>query len=137
MKSELYLLDTNICVFFLRKKYDIDIQLRTTGLDRCFISEITVAELLYGAECSNNPTSNKKLIYSFCDMLQVIPIRDALEEFAVQKTRLRKEGKPIDDFDLLIGSTAISNGLTLVTDNQKHFDRLPKLKIINWVVREL
>lgn len=135
MKSELYLLDTNICVFFLRKKYDIESKLRKTGLERCFISEITLAELLYGAECSCNPTHNKKLVYAFCDMLQILPIRDALEEYATQKTRLRKEGKPIDDLDLLIGSTAISNSLTLVTDNQKHFERLSKLKIVNWVVR--
>lgn len=135
MKHELYLLDTNICVFFLRKKYDIESKLRKVGLERCFISEITLAELLYGAECSRDPAHNKKLVYAFCDMLQILPIRDAIEEYAIQKARLRREGKPIDDLDLLIGSTAISNGLTMVTDNQKHFDRLSKIKIVNWITR--
>jgi len=46
---------------------------------------------------------------------------------------LRKSGKPIDDFDLLIGATAIANDLILVTNNIKHFENLKKIKLENWI----
>jgi tRNA(fMet)-specific endonuclease VapC len=50
-----------------------------------------------------------------------------------EKARLRKSGKPVDDFDLLIGSTAIANDLILVTNNTKHFENLKRIKLDNWI----
>lgn len=55
--------------------------------------------------------------------------------FAELKADLKLKGTPIDDFDLLIGATAITNNLTLVTDNTKHFSRIEKLKQENWIKR--
>ena len=65
-----YLLDTNICVFFLRGKLALDSIIRQKGRENCFISEITVIELYYGAEKSDNPVKSHKAVDSFKSVLQ-------------------------------------------------------------------
>ena len=132
-----YLLDTNICVFFLRGKLNLDELIKQKGRENCFISEITVIELRYGAENSDNPTKSHKAVDSFISGLSIIPIYGSINRYAKEKVRLRKIGKPMhDEFDLLIGVTAIENQLTLVTDNGKDFERLEGIKIENWFNRK-
>lgn len=130
-----YLLDTNICVFIMRGKYNLDINLRKVGVENCFISEITVAELKYGAECSQSPVETHRIVDNFCSNVGVVPIRFCIDEYAKQKSNLRKKGLLIDDFDLLIACGAISKDFILVSDNTKHFDRIPGLQLQNWVNR--
>ena len=131
-----YLLDTNICVFFLRGKFNIDQRIREHGRENCFISEITVAELRYGAENSDDSIKSHKSVDTFLNGLTIIPIFGSIRLYAKEKVRLRKLGKPMhDDFDLMIGVTSIENKLTLVTDNSKDFDRLDGIKIENWLDR--
>ena len=128
-----YLLDTNICVFFLRGKLALDSIIRQKGRENCFISEITVIELYYGAEKSDNPFKSHKAVDSFINGLTIVPIYGSIKRYAKEKVRLNKLGLPInDDFDLLIGVTAIENKLILVTDNVKDFERLDGIKIENW-----
>ena len=132
-----YLLDTNICVFFLRGKLNLDELIKQKGRENCFISEITVVELRYGAENSENPSKSHKSVDAFVGGLSIIPIYGSIKRYAKEKVRLRKIGKPIhDEFDLLIGVTAIENKLTLVTDNVKDFERLDGVKIENWFKRK-
>ena len=97
-----------------------------------YISEITVIELFYGAECSKAVEANKQEVRQLCADLEVIPVSVAIEEFARQKARLRKEGTLIDDFDLLIGCTAKVAHCTLVTENVKHLERVEGIVIENW-----
>lgn len=130
-----YLLDTNICIFFFRGKFQLNEKLKKVGLENCCISEITLAELKYGAECSNKVDENHKMIEAFANEIQVIPLISALNVYAKEKARLRKQGVIIDDFDLLIGATAISDNMILVTDNGKHLKRLLKIKLENWINR--
>ena len=130
-----YLLDTNICIFFLRGKFNLNEKIKQIGLENCCISEITLAELKYGAECSNKAKENHKMIDAFAKELIVIPIISALNIYAKEKAKLRSKGELIDDFDLLIGCTAISENIILVTDNEKHFSRLTSIKIENWIIR--
>lgn len=130
-----YLLDTNICVFLLRNKFDIASKIASVGVDHCCISEITVAELLYGAECSNHPAENLEMVKELCESIVIVPISDSLETYASKKSELRRNGLLIDDFDLLIGATALYNDFILVTDNVKHFRRL-QIKLENWVERK-
>jgi tRNA(fMet)-specific endonuclease VapC len=131
-----YLLDTNICVFFLRGKLDLNEILQEKGRENCFISEITVVELRYGAENSGNPTKSHKAVDAFVSGLSIIPIFGSIKLYAKEKVRLNRIGKPMnDEFDLLIGVTSIENKLTLVTDNGKDFERLDGIKIENWVKR--
>ncbi len=134
MKNHRYLLDTCICVFLMRGKFDIRKKIEEVGIKNCCISEITVAELLFGAVWSGDE-KNVKLTRNFCKDIEIIPIGSSLMEYALEKSRLRKEGKMIDDFDMLIGCTALANGMTLVTDNLKHLERLSKLSIENWIDR--
>jgi tRNA(fMet)-specific endonuclease VapC len=131
-----YLLDTNICVYFLRGKLKLDEIIKEKGRENCYISEITVVELLYGAENSENPTKSHKSVDAFLSGITIIPIYGSIKRYAKEKVRLRKIGKPMhDEFDLLIGVTAIENKLTLVTDNFKDFERLDGIKIENWIKR--
>lgn len=98
------------------------------------MSKITVAGLLYGAENNNNPTKFYKAVDTFVSGLSILPIFGCIKGYAKEKVRLKKIGKPIhDEFDLLIGVTAIENKLTLVTDNRKDFEHLEEIKIENWI----
>ncbi|WP_026775941.1 PIN domain-containing protein [Polaribacter sp. Hel_I_88] len=132
-----YLLDTNTCVFFLRGKLKLDEIIRSKGVENCFISELTVFELKYGAENSENKKKSHQAVTKFINGLSVIPIYGVVEKYAEEKVRLRKNGTPMhDEFDLIIGITAIFNNLTLVTDNVKDFKYLNELKIENWFERK-
>ncbi|MDR2802541.1 MAG: type II toxin-antitoxin system VapC family toxin [Prevotellaceae bacterium] len=131
-----YLLDTNICVFFFKGQFNIVNAFKAKGYENCCVSEITVAELRYGAENSTNPHKHHELLDCFLKKIAIIPISDSISLYAKEKVRLKKAGTPVhDDFDLLIGATAIQNKLTLVTDNVKDFERLAAIKIENWVKR--
>ena len=131
-----YLLDTNICVFFLRGKMNLDEIIKKKGKQNCFISEVTVFELRYGAENSQNIEKSHKAVDIFVNGISIIPISSCIKSYAKEKVRLRKIGKPMhDEFDLLIGVTAIENKLTLVTDNEKDFVNMNTVKIENWFSR--
>jgi tRNA(fMet)-specific endonuclease VapC len=110
--------------------------IREKGRENCFISEITVIELRYGAENSDHPIKSHKAVDNFVNGLSIIPLFGSIRRYAKEKVRLRKIGKAMhDEFDLLIGATAIENKLTLVTDNVKDFERLDGIKIENWFKR--
>ncbi|MDP5200510.1 PIN domain-containing protein [Flavobacterium sp. DG2-3] len=131
-----YLLDTSTCVFFLRGKLNLDKKIQEVGLENCYISEITVAELRFGAENSADPIKSNKAVDAFLKGLAVIPIFGSIKRYAIEKVRLRKIGKPMnDEFDLLIGVTAIENQLILVTDNTKDFKLLNGIQMENWFER--
>jgi len=129
-----YLLDTDICIFYLRGKYRINMKLKEIiGYNNCFISEITLAELKYGAELSENVDQNRRFVNDFAGKVGILPIFNSLDIYAKEKARLRKSGYMIEDFDLLIGCSSVKNNLILVTNNEKHFDRIEKIKIENWI----
>ncbi|MEZ4848299.1 MAG: type II toxin-antitoxin system VapC family toxin [Bacteroidia bacterium] len=127
-----YLLDTNICIFFFKGRYNLDAKIKKVGLENCFISEITLAELIYGAEHSANPQKHWEKVNEFQNGIQILPIFNVLKVYGKEKSRLRKLGQLIDDFDLLIGATAIENDLILVTNNTKHFLRIKNIKLEDW-----
>jgi len=130
-----YILDTNICIYLFKGKYNLNEQLKKVGFSNCCISEITLAELKYGAECSDRVNENMKVVDDFANEITIIPIYNSLNTYAKEKARLRKAGKLIDDFDILIGVSAIANDLVLITDNDKHLSRISKVKIENWIKR--
>jgi tRNA(fMet)-specific endonuclease VapC len=132
-----YLLDTSICVFFLRGKLDLDKTMKEKGRQNCYISEIAVLELRFGAENSDNPVKSNKAVDDFINGLSIIPIYGCIKRYAKEKVRLRKMGKPMnDEFDLLIGVTSVENKLTLVTDNITDFENIENIKIENWFKRK-
>lgn len=127
-----YLLDTNICIYFLKGRFGLLEKFDKIGFENLYISEITIAELKFGAAKSNRPSKNKVVIDEIVNRFKQIPIYSSLDIFAEEKARLRKDGNIVDDFDLLIGATAIANEMVLITNNKKHFDRLRNIKIENW-----
>lgn len=130
-----YLLDTNICIHFFRGDYNLIDKIENVGLENCAISEITLAELVFGAENSKYPKKNFQLINTLSEHVAILPILDAIREYGKQKVRLRKKGKMISDFDLLIGTTALVNDLIMVTENLKEFNRIENIELENWVER--
>ena len=127
-----YLLDTNICIAFFKKNTVVFERLQGTEAPVLFVSEITIAELRYRAMRSNRPAYHIAVLLDFLDDVTVIPITECLEIFAGEKARLTALGSPIDNFDLLIGATAIHHNMTLVTNNTRHFQRLKGIKLEDW-----
>ena len=130
-----YLLDTNICIYFIKGLYELNKKITEIGIENCYISEITIAELKFGIENSKSThkSNNRKVIESFINSVKVVPIISCLDLYAKEKARLRKTGKIVADFDLLIGTSAIVNNLILVTRNENHFKNLHNIKIENWI----
>ncbi len=127
-----YLLDTNICAYFLNGKYNLEEKINEVGFKNCLVSEITIAELKYGVEKSTYKERNREILESFQSKFGIVPIFPALGIYAKEKARLKTKGKILDDFDLLIGATAIFNNFTLVTKNVSDFDRLAEIIIEDW-----
>lgn len=133
-----YLLDTNICIYLLRGQYNIGKKLDEVGLEYCCISEITVAELKYGAELGRRKGLKRRTeqLDEFLSTIQILPITDAIDLYASEKARLRLAGTPADDdFDLLIGCTAVVNDLIMITENLKDFKNFSGIRLENWVER--
>ena len=130
-----YLLDTNICIHFFRGKFGVIEKIESNRPENFAISEITLAELVFGAENSKNPKKNHRLIEQLTDIVTVLPIYDSIITYGKEKARLRKLGTMISDFDLLIACTAVEKNLILVTENIRDFERVSGIKIENWIDR--
>jgi len=131
----MYLLDTNIVIFLFKGRYEIDKKIDSIGMSNCFISEITIAELKFGAEKSNKPEYHRKVVKDFINEIQILPIINVLDTYAKEKNRLEKLGMRIDNFDLLIRATAVVNNLVLVTNNVSHLKRIGNIKLEDWTKR--
>lgn len=127
-----FLLDTNICIYFIKGKFDLHRKITAVGEENCLLSEVTIAELKYGIENSVQKEKNRKNIEAFIAKFDILPIFPVLDIYAKEKARLKTKGRMLDDFDLLIGTTAIFNNLTLVTKNISDFDRLDGIVIEDW-----
>ncbi|MFC2087226.1 type II toxin-antitoxin system VapC family toxin [Bacteroidota bacterium] len=130
-----YLLDTNTCIHFFRGKFNLIEKMEEVGLDNCAISEITLAELAFGAENSMEPDKNLKIIEKFSNQVTILPIYDSIYLYGKEKTRLRRLGIMISDFDLLIGCTSVEKELIMITENIREFERITDIKIENWIDR--
>jgi tRNA(fMet)-specific endonuclease VapC len=131
-----YLLDTSICVFIIRKKSPIALQrLQQHPIGEVGISTITLAELRYGADKSQNPPKNHAALLAFVAPLEVVDF-DALaaERYGNIRADLEKRGLPIGALDTLIAAHAQSLGLTVVTNNVGEFTRVSGLAVEDWTV---
>ncbi len=129
-----FLLDTNICIYFIKGQFDLHKKITAVGEENCLLSEITIAELKYGVENSAQKEKNRKIIEAFVSKFDILPIFPVLDIYAKEKARLKTRGSMLDDFDLLIGTTAIFNNLALVTKNVSDFDRLDGIVIEDWTI---
>ena len=140
MKSEQYLLDTNILIYILNDNPVVMENLRRVGTRQCCMSVISLHELYYGAQLAGE---NKKEYFTK-EMNKISRLRKDIKahplaadgsDYAHIKHLLKEKGCMVDDFDIIIASQALCEGLTVVTDNIKHFNRIPGLKIENWMER--
>lgn len=129
-----YLLDTNICVYWLKGNEQIEQKILSVGMDNVALSFINVSELYYGAYKSQRIDSNLNLVRQLTEQLDVVESDEAINEiFGQLKADLESVGAIIDDADLFIAACAMVHGLILVTNNMKHFKRIKGLKLENWV----
>ena len=131
-----YLLDTNICVFFMRGMFEMNRKIALAGIDNCYLSEITVAELYYGAENSDNPKKTMRETEEFISLFRVIPISKSLHTFGREKAYLTSVGRKIENFDMSIGATALQHKMVMVTDNTDHLGRIRGIEIENWKIND-
>jgi len=127
-----YLLDTDICIFLLKNKFDIEDKILSVGIENCFISELTIAELICGAYKSNHFTKHINEAIRLEELFETLPIRKYFNRFGEEKARLTTLGTTIADFDLLIGVTSVEQGMVMVTNNEKHYKRIKDIRIENW-----
>ncbi|TGM58579.1 type II toxin-antitoxin system tRNA(fMet)-specific endonuclease VapC [Leptospira adleri] len=130
-----YLLDTNICIYIINQKPEsVYKKFKKIKLENIFISSITEFELKYGVQKSLHFERNLKVLEDFLSYLNILPfISEDTNKAAKIRVELERVGKPIGPFDLLIASQALSNKLTLVTNNEKEFTRIKEIKIENWL----
>ncbi|MFZ2633411.1 MAG: PIN domain-containing protein [Desulfosalsimonadaceae bacterium] len=128
-----YILDTNICIYWLKGNSQIETRAMLAGFNTISISFITLSELYYGAYKSQRVNENLDVIKTFEQKLIVIE-SDVLicAAFGKIKSFLENQGKIIDDADIFIAACALATEATLVTNNEKHFKRIKKLNIENW-----
>ncbi|MBP5339614.1 MAG: PIN domain-containing protein [Prevotella sp.] len=126
-----YLLDTDVCIEIIKYNERVLDKVESVGEENCYVTDITIAELFYGAAKSgraDNFGDVDKILQSF-DLKPLLP---SLRLYGENKALLEGQGQMIGEFDLLIGSCAVYNDLVMVTSNLKHFDHIPDIQLEDW-----
>jgi tRNA(fMet)-specific endonuclease VapC len=129
-----YMLDTNICIFTIKNKPQVVREAFNRYHGQLAISTVTLMELIYGAERSAAPERNLAIVEGFAARLDVLDydIQGAAHT-AQLRAELAKAGTPIGPYDRMIAGHARARGLTLVTNNLREFQRVPGLRVEDWV----
>lgn len=129
-----YMLDTNICIYAIKNQPPQIERMIKLNLDAGLcISAITLAELEHGVQKSQRVMQNTEALLKFLTILDVLPFDDsAAVEYGKIQAYLQKKGTPIGTADALIAGHARAEGLILVTNNVREFERVPDLKVENW-----
>ncbi len=129
-----YMLDTNICIFTIKNRPQKVREVFTRHHGQMCISTVTLMELIYGAEKSMNPERNLAIVEGFAARLDVLRYdQDAAAHTGQLRAELARLGKRIGPYDQMIAGHARSQGLIVVTNNSREFDRVPGLRIEDWV----
>ena len=129
-----YLLDTNIVIYVIKQRPMSALHVFNEHAGHMAISSITLAELLHGAEKSNAPARSLAVVEDFCSRLEVLAYGPkAAQHYGSIRSALEKRGQPIGVNDLHIAAHARSEGLTLVSNNLREFERVEALQMANWV----
>lgn len=131
-----YIIDTNTCIEYFKHRHGVAEQMNQVNRGDLCISEVTIAELLYGAVHSKSVDRHLREVRELQRAIDVIPISDVLDDYADIRHSLTSQGQTVEDFDILIGATARHYGLIVVTDNLKHFTSMPGVQTENWVSRQ-
>ena len=130
------LLDTDTLIYFLKGNSVVVDHFRAHADVPKAISVVTYGELIYGARKSERVSENLAKIHRLSELYPIIDItRAVMDSFGEIKATLSTAGTTVDDFDLLIGCTALTLNYGVVTNNQKHYRKIPGLRVINWAER--
>lgn len=128
--SAKYLLDTDWVIHYLNAHIGIVQRVDACRADGIAVSIATVAELYEGVYGSTDRQATEQTVQQFLKGVPILGIDEATaRRFGKERARLRAAGQPIGDVDLFIGATALTNDLTLLTNNRRHFERLEGLTI--------
>ena len=129
-----YMLDTNIAIYVIKRRPPEALATFNQHAGQLCISSITLAELMHGAEKSAKPDHNLRQVEDFISRLTVLEYGNkAAAHYGDIRAALERKGTPIGVNDLHIAGHARSEGLTLVTNNLKEFERVEALRLENWV----
>ena len=130
----IYLLDTNTCVYAIKREPEILRRLQDRSPEDFGVSTITLAELWFGAAKSSRPQATRESVDSFLKPFEILGFdARAAGEYAEIRLQLEKEGRPIGERDLLIAAIARSRRLRVVTHNSREFARVAGLKVEDWM----
>lgn len=129
-----YMLDTNICIFTIKNRPESVRDLFKRHHGQMCISTITLMELMYGAEKSSRPERNMADVEGFTARLEVFSYDvNAAAHTGQLRAELASAGAPIGPYDQMIAGHARAEALILVTNNLREFERVPGLRIEDWV----
>ncbi len=129
-----YLLDTNFCIYVIKERPRSMLEIFNRHGGHMAISAITLVELLHGVEKSAVPERNLAVVENFCSRLDVLPYGPkGSQHYGQIRAGLERQGLPIGVNDLHIATHARSEGLTLVSNNLREFQRVDGLLLENWV----
>ena len=129
-----YMLDTNICIYVIKRKPIEILGKFNEHSGQLAISSITLAELIHGAEKSEFVERNLRTVEDFCSRLEVLGYADkAAAHYGSIRSHLEKKGQVIGINDLHIAAHSRSEGLILVSNNLKEFNRVDALRTENWI----
>ena len=130
-----FMLDTNVCIDLIRRRSaEILGHLQRASPGDVCVSAITLSELEYGVARSSAPDRNRLALAEFMTPITVLPYSDlAAPVYGRIRAHLDAKGSGIGPLDTLIAAHALAAGLTLVTNNESEFRRVPGLNVVNWV----
>jgi len=129
----MYLLDTDTLIYALKGESAVLNNFKEYAAEPKAVSVITYGELIFGAQASQRVTENLAKVYRLKEIFPLIDVTPAIMDiFGALKADLRKNGAPMDDFDLLIGATALTLGYRVVSNNERHYAKIPGLEVVNW-----
>lgn len=129
-----FMLDTNIAIYVIKRRPPELLDVFNRHAEQLAMSSITLAELLHGVEKSTKPEHNLRQLEEFVSRLEVLDYsQKAAAHYGDIRADLERKGTPIGVNDLHIAGHARSEGLVLVTNNTREFDRVAGLRVENWL----
>ncbi len=131
-----YLLDTNICIYLIKKHPpEVLERFQQIQLKQLYISTITLFELYYGIEKNKSHQRNSAALENFIAPLSIVDFTaESAKQAALIRHQLQQKGTPIGAYDIQIAAIALSENMTLLTNNTREFERVQGLKLENWVI---
>jgi tRNA(fMet)-specific endonuclease VapC len=133
----IFLIDIDIIIYSLKNHPNVEYNFHRNANNPKMVSVITYGELMLGAKNSKDRHKNIATVHRISELFPVVDVtKSIMATFGDIKAELQKKEQIIDDMDLIIAATAITMNYTLVTNNEKHFSRIPGLELENWATSQ-